>query len=404
MVGNEDGSGSRLELVKDGFLKPTLRVVLIVGVLGFLQFVTQFVPGATEPLFSRTVTIGITVYTVLTVGIFAAVVDYTTHVGESLADLSHGFPAVERICQLVGVFVVLVWGYLVFGWLPYFRANRSAYTLLFLGLGLVWVVWMGYLLATNVRNIVSMVTGTVGSVLGSDAGAEGGADDRSSAGGARATDRAGHERDSGPRPPSSPAGDDEQIPCPACGDTLPVDAESCPSCGAALSTGGAGDAGRSGTGRSRDPDRGRRDRGAGEREEARRERRREDTTRGTREGRRGRSDSGSAGSRREEGARGERSERRRDAGGTRGSSRGDRTERGRTGRELGDSDPAGRDQADTRGAGDRSAGSGGRGRDLADTGREPPAETDDGSSVGEDDEPTFGDDGATFDDDEEDDA
>lgn len=372
MVGNEDGSGSRLELVKDGFLKPTLRVVVIVGALGLLQFLMQFVPGITEPLLSPTVTVGIVVYTVLTVGIFAAIVDYTTHVGEALAGTAHGFPAIERIFQLIGVFVVLVWGYLVLSWLPYFRTNQGAYDLLFLGLGVVWFVWMGYLLATNLGNMVSMVTGVVGSVLGGDAEPEatdeGGAGARRSAGGGSAP---GRGRDPEPRVPGS----GEQILCPACGAETPADVGSCRSCGAELATGGAGgadDGGRSGAEATRGADRGRSDRG--DRARSRGGGGRSDSGR-DRGGRDGRRDDAGPGRRECDEGRGGR-----DEGG-----RGGRDAGSRTGQNIGDSGRGGRDRVDAGGAG-RAGREQDRGADETRTG----TERGDG-------ERTHGEDGPSFD-------
>jgi uncharacterized protein YacL len=211
-MNDADRSDSPAGQAKRELVQPTVRVVLALLVLGVVQFLIVRVPGVNRVVLQPDITVATVLYSLLTVAMFGALLTYVSTVGRSLARIFDSFPAIQRLVQLVGVLVVLVWAYQVFWWLPYFRANPAQYDYVFLVLGIVFVGWLGYIAYSNVDELSALLTGQL--VEGARPATDGVATDP----GDGATD----------------GGESAADTCPDCGADVADGAAFCASCGAEL--------------------------------------------------------------------------------------------------------------------------------------------------------------------------
>lgn len=212
-------SPSRGEQAKQELIQPTIRVILALVVLAVIQFLVVQVPGVERTVLDPDITVATILYSVITLIMFGAIINYASATGAALASIFESFPAIERIVQLIGVLVVLIWAYQEFWWLPYFRENQTQYDYIFLILGIVFIGWLGYLLYSNVDKLSALLTGQVIKELSEEESSVGTADTEPET---EITETTGLTES------------DDLITCPDCGADLPADASFCNSCGTDL--------------------------------------------------------------------------------------------------------------------------------------------------------------------------
>lgn len=209
--------------VIEPLIQPTIRVILALVILGVIQFLVVRVPGVERVMLEPDITVATVIYSVITLVMFGAVMNYASSVGSALAGIFASFPELERIVQLIGVLVVLVWAYQIFWWVPYFRTNEAQYDYLFLVMGIIFIAWLGYILYSNVDKMSALITGQVIEEIGEEP--------------ATTDPPAVDEEPPAAETPPDSGGVDPGT-CPECGADAPGDGNFCASCGASLAPSG----------------------------------------------------------------------------------------------------------------------------------------------------------------------
>lgn len=204
-------------------IQPTIRVILALVILGVIQFLVVRVPGVERVMLEPDITVATVIYSVITIVMFGAVMNYASSIGSALAGMFESFPELERIVQLIGVLIILVWAYQIFWWVPYFRTNQTQYDYLFLVMGIIFIAWLGYILYSNVDKMSALLTGQVIEEIG-DQGTT--------------TDDPMVEEEPAAADPVSETGGADQGTCPECGADVSEDGNFCTSCGASLDQSG----------------------------------------------------------------------------------------------------------------------------------------------------------------------
>lgn len=157
---------------KEQLVTGTIRLIIALIVLGAIQVLLSFLPGTGQVVFDPDITVGTILFSVVTLVMFAAVLDYAVTFGDIAAKTMPQFSEMEQIVRLVGALIVVVWAYQTFWWLPYFRTHPSQYKTLFLVAGVGVGGWLGYLLYTNVDDLAEIVSRQIIDGRGEPAGTE----------------------------------------------------------------------------------------------------------------------------------------------------------------------------------------------------------------------------------------
>lgn len=139
--------------IKRELVTETIRVVLALLVLGVIQFLIGYLPGASQVVLSPEITAGTLLYAVVTLVMFAAVLNFAVSVGDLLSRRYTGFTDAEDIVRLTGLLVVIIWAFQVFWWLPYFRTHPTQYQFVFLIAAVGVGGWLAYLVYSNIDAI-----------------------------------------------------------------------------------------------------------------------------------------------------------------------------------------------------------------------------------------------------------
>jgi hypothetical protein len=218
MAPDQYGDSGRVEQLRNELTQPTIRVVLALVVLLVIRTLLVNVPGTESLILDPDITVATVLYSLLTLMIFGAILTYASAVGAALNRVFREIPDIERVVQLIGALIIIVWAYQLFGWVPYFRDNPTQYDYVFLILGVGFGGWLGYTLYTNIDEYSAYVSPASGS--GKDVQNQ---DDTATMADTEQTTASNSE-----------SGETTTLACQDCGAEAPRDADFCSSCGANL--------------------------------------------------------------------------------------------------------------------------------------------------------------------------
>ena len=147
--------------IVNDLMEPTIRLLLILAILGVIQLSLSIIPGVGLVVIQPDITVATILYSLLTLLMFGAIVNFSATAGSVLAETFPDVPDIETAVRLVFFIAITIWAYQTFWWLPYFRQHPAQYDFLFLIVGIGLVGWLAFILYSNLDDLSALATGKI---------------------------------------------------------------------------------------------------------------------------------------------------------------------------------------------------------------------------------------------------